>query len=115
MIPKAWGLLIKATGDPNAATPIPTKRRLWPTPLRVRHVDVFALPDNADRIYIGDENVEAIARPQAGTPMLNKAVKSYDDVDVSLIWIHSTIVDVGVSCEAELEDEVTELAGQVNV
>lgn len=115
MIPKAWGLLIKATGDPNAATPIPTKRRLWPTPLRVRHVDVFALPDNTARIYIGDENVEAIAKPQAGTPMSAGDVKSYDDVDLSLIWIHSVVVSEGVSCEAELADEIAELAGQVNV
>ena len=68
-------------------------------------MDVFALPDNTGRIYIGDENVEAIARPQAGTPMSAGDVKSYDEVDVSMIWIHSTIVDVGVSCEAELEDE----------
>ena len=105
MIPKSWGLTIEATGDPNAATPIPTKRRLWPVPLRVRHVDVFALPDNTARIYIGDENVEAIARPQAGTPMSANDVKSYDDVDVSTIWIHSTVVRSGVSCEAELEDE----------
>ena len=105
MKPKAWGLTVEATADPNAATPIPTKRRLWPVPLRVRHVDVFALPGNTDRIYIGDENVEAIAVPQAGTPLSANDVKSYDDVDLSMIWIQSVIVGEGVSCEAELEDE----------
>lgn len=106
MRPMSWGLTVEATGDPNAATPIPTKRRLRGTPLRVRHVDVFALPGNTDRIYIGDENVEAIASPQAGTPMSAGDAKSYDDVDLSMIWIHSVIVGEGVSCEAELEDGV---------
>lgn len=105
MVPLAWGLTVEATGDPNAATPIPTKRRLWPVPLRVRHVDIFALPGNDDRIYIGDENVSAISGTQAGTPMSPNDVKSYDDVDLSTIWIHSVIVGDGVSCEAELEDD----------
>lgn len=105
MKPLAWGLTVEAVADPNATTPIPTKRRLWPTPLRVRHVDVFALPRNTDRIYIGDENVEAIAVPQAGTPMSANDVKSYDNVDLSMVWITAVIVGEGVSCEAELEDE----------
>ncbi len=104
MHPLSWGLTVEATADPTATTPIPTKRRLWPMPLRVRHVDIFALPGNTNRIYIGDEHVEAIASPQAGTPMSAGDVKSYDDVDVSLIWIHSVVVSEGVSCEAELED-----------
>lgn len=106
MKPMSWGLTVEATGDPNAATPIPTKRRLWPTPMRVRHVDIFARHRNTDRIYIGDENVSAIEETEAGTPMSAGDVKSYDDVDLSLIWITSIIVGEGVSCEAELEDGV---------
>ena len=105
MIPKSWGLTVEATGDPNAATPIPTKQRLWPVPLRVPHVDVFARHRNTDRIYIGDENVSAIEGTEAGTPMLPGAVKSYDNVDLSMIWIVSIIVGEGVSIEAELEDD----------
>ncbi len=105
MIPKSWGLTVEATANPNATIPIPTKRQLWPTPLRVRHVDVFALPSNTDRLYIGDENVEAITKPQVGTPMSAGDIKSYDDVDVSLIWVHSVVVSEGASCDAELEDD----------
>jgi hypothetical protein len=105
MKPLAWGLTVEATGDPNAATPIPTARRLWPVPLRVRHVDIFALPGNTNRIYIGDMNVSAISGTQAGTPMSANDVKSYDDVDLSMLWITAVIVGEGVSCEAELEDD----------
>lgn len=105
MIPLAWGVTVDATADPNATTPIPTKRRLWPTPLRVRHVDVFARHRNTDYVYIGDENVSAIEDTEAGTPMLPAAVKSYDDVDMSLIWVTSIVVGEGFSCEAELEDD----------
>ncbi len=105
MKPLAWGLTVDAVADPNAATPIPTKRRLWPTPLRVPHVDVFARHRNTDRIYIGDMNVSAIEGTEAGTPMLAGAVKSYDDVDLSTIWITAIVVGEGVSCEAELEDD----------
>ena len=106
MKPLSWGVTVEATGDPNATTPIPTKRQLWPTPLRVHHVDIFALPGNTDRIYIGDHNVEAIAKPQAGVPLLADASQSYDDVDVSLIWIHSVVVSEGASCHAIVEDDV---------
>lgn len=105
MKPLAWGLTVEAVADPNAATPIPTKRRLWPVPLRVRHVDVFALPRNTDRIYIGDMNVSAIEGTEAGTPMSANDVKSYDDVDLSWIWITAVIAGEGVSCEAELGDD----------
>lgn len=105
MKPLAWGLTVEATGDPNAATPIPTARRLWPVPLRVPHVDIFARHRNTDRIYIGDTNVSAIEGTEAGTPMLPGAVKSYDDVDLSMIWVTAIIVGEGVSCEAELEDD----------
>ncbi len=105
MKPLSWHLTVEAVGDPNAATPIPTARQLWPTPLRVQHVDVFALPGNDDRIYIGDWNVSAILGTQAGTPMSAGDVKSYDDVDLSSIWITAVIVGDGVSCEAELADD----------
>lgn len=105
MKPLSWHLSVEAVADPNATTPIPTKRQLWPVPLRVRHVDVFALPSNTDRIYIGDMNVSAISGTQAGTPLSANDVKSYDDVDLSSIWITAVIVAEGVSCEAELEDE----------
>ena len=105
MKPLSWHVSVEAVGDPNAATPIPTARQLWPTPLRVQHVDVFALSTNSDRIYIGDWNVSAIEGTEAGTPMLNGAVKSYDDVDLSKVYITSVIVGEGVSCEAELADD----------
>lgn len=105
MKPLAWGLTVEATGDPNAATPIPTKRRLWPVPLRAIHVDIFARHRNTDRVYIGDENVSAIEGTEAGTPIAASAVKSYDNVDLSMIWIQAVVVGEGVSCEAELEDD----------
>ena len=105
MKPLAWRVTIEAVADPNAATPIPTKRRLWPTPLQVPHVDIFALHSNTDRVYIGDENVSAIAGTEAGTPMSAGDVKSYGNVDLSMIWIQAVIVGEGVSCEAELEDD----------
>lgn len=106
MRPLAWGVTVEAVADPNATTPIPTKRRLWPTPLRVQHVDIFALPRNTDRVYVGDLNVEAISSPQAGVPLLDDASQSYDDVDVSLVWIHAVVVGEGVSCHAIIEDDV---------
>lgn len=105
MKPLAWGVTVEAVADPNATTPIPTKQRIWPVSLRVIHVDIFALHGNTDRIYIGDENVSAIAGTQAGTPMSAGDVKSYDNVDLSMIWIDAAIVHEGVSCEAELEDD----------
>lgn len=105
MKPLSWHLTVEAVADPNAATPIPTARQLWPVPLRVRHVDVFAIHRNTDRIYIGDWNVSAIEGTEAGTPMSAGDVKSYDDVDLSSIWITAVAVGDGVSCEAELEDD----------
>ena len=85
-------IVILTPGKPQA---------LSETPRPVKTVTVAALAENTTAVHIGGPNVRARAGEANGLPMLVTSSRpdtaTFDDVDLSQIWIDAITASEGIS------------------
>ena len=89
----------------QAVTTAGTAERLAEDPFRVDRVDIFALDANADRVYVGDHAVSAVASNQQGAPLSAQEQLWFENVDLADIWIDAAVSGEGVTWIARLAFE----------
>lgn len=71
--------------------------RLSAVSLIAEHVDVVALATNTDTVWIGSDRVNATSGGERGMPLLKQDVASWDNVDLSTIYIAAEVANEGVT------------------
>jgi hypothetical protein len=74
--------------------------RLSTMSVRAGRIDIYALRNNTDVVYIGDRDVIAKVGYSRGTPLfvtgLRGDVVTLTNVDLSEVWLDSIVADEGV-------------------
>lgn len=77
----------------TAKTPV----RLAEHRVMVARLDVWALATNGGKVYVGAENVSAVAGYETGAPLDAGDTIWFEDVDLSTIWLDAETSGEGVT------------------
>lgn len=77
----------------TAKTPV----RLAEHPVRMARLDIWALATNTTKVYVGAENVSAVAGSETGAPIDAGDSIWFEDVELSNIWLDVETSGEGVT------------------
>jgi hypothetical protein len=87
------------SGRKEVAT-VGTRVQLVTTSQWVKVVDITAETNNTGTVTVGDSAVVGAVNTRTGTPLVAGQTKTYYNVDLSSIWLDTTVNTDGVTYDA---------------